>query len=161
MLGARGTIGYIAPEVFFRTFGEKSGVYNYGMIILEMVGGRMNIDGIISRTSEIYFPNWIYKQIEPGKEFEFQGVVTEDEKVIAKKMIIVSMWCIQTIPSNRPSMSKVLEMLEGSLESMQIPPRPSLSLPARSPIPLSSFSTPTSLHIPASLEEICIDLSDM
>ncbi|KAL5809913.1 hypothetical protein ACOSQ4_026481 [Xanthoceras sorbifolium] len=204
MLGARGTIGYIAPEVFCRTFGEvshKSDVYSYGMMILEMVGGRKNIDVGVFHTSEIYFPNWIYKQlepgkdfefhgvvtveekelakkmilvsfeiyfpnwiykqIEPGKEFEFQDVVTEDEKVIAKKMIIVSMWCIQTIPSNRPSMSKVLEMLEGSLESMQIPPRPFLSLPARSTIPLSSFSTPTSLHIPASLEEICIDLSDM
>ncbi|KAL5811675.1 hypothetical protein ACOSQ3_026625 [Xanthoceras sorbifolium] len=154
MLGARGTIGYITPEVFCRIFGEVSHKSDVPLstimaIILEMVGGRKNIDGIVSHTSEIYFPNWIYKQIEPGKDFEFHGVVTEEEK------------CIQTIPSNRPSMSKVLEMLEGSLESMQIPPRPSLSLPARSPIPLSSFSTPTSLHIPASLEEICIDLSDM
>ncbi|KAL5745036.1 hypothetical protein ACOSP7_026182 [Xanthoceras sorbifolium] len=163
MLGARGTVGYIAPEVFCRTFGEvshKSDVYSYGMMILEMVGGRKNIAGIVSHTSEIYFPNWIYKQIEPGKDFEFHGVVTEEEKEIAKKMIIVGMWCIQTIPSDRPSMCKALEMLGGSLESMQIPPKPSLSLPARSPIPLSSFSTPTSSQIPASQEEICIDLND-
>ncbi|KAL5809915.1 hypothetical protein ACOSQ4_026483 [Xanthoceras sorbifolium] len=164
MLDARGTAGYIAPEVFCRTFGEvshKSDVYSYGMMIFEMVGGRKNIAGIVSHTSEIYFPNWIYKLIEPGKDFEFHGVVTEEEKEIAKKMIIVSMWCIQTIPSERPSMSKALEMLGGSLESMQIPPKPSLSLPARSPIPLSSFSTPTSSHVPASQEEICIDLNDV
>ncbi|KAL5811671.1 hypothetical protein ACOSQ3_026621 [Xanthoceras sorbifolium] len=163
MLGARGTAGYIAPEVFCRTFGEvfyKSDVYSYGMMILEMVGGRKNIAGIVSHTSEIYFPNWIYKQIEPGKDFEFHGVVTEEEKEIAKKMIIVSMWCIQTIPSDRPSMSKALEMLGGSLESMQIPPKPSLSLPARSPIPLSSFSTSTSSLIPISQGEICTALSN-
>ncbi|KAL5809912.1 hypothetical protein ACOSQ4_026480 [Xanthoceras sorbifolium] len=163
MLGARGTAGYIAPEVFCRTFGEvsyKSDVYSYGMMILEMVGGRKNIAGIVSHTSEIYFPNWIYKQIEPGNDIEFHGVVTEEEKEIAKKMIIVSMWCIQTIPSDRPSMSKALEMLEGSLESMQIPPKPSLSLPARSPIPLSSFSTSTSSLIPISQGEICTDLSN-
>ncbi|KAL5809934.1 hypothetical protein ACOSQ4_026502 [Xanthoceras sorbifolium] len=144
MLVARGTIGYITPEVFCRIFGEVSHKSDV-----------KNIDVGVSHTSEIYFSNWIYMQLEQGKDFEFHGVVTEEEKELAKKM------CIQTIPSNRPSMSKVLEMLEGSLESMQIPPRPSLSLPARSPIPLSSVSTPTSSHIPASLEEICIDLSDM
>ncbi|KAL5809927.1 hypothetical protein ACOSQ4_026495 [Xanthoceras sorbifolium] len=120
MLGARGTIGYIAPEVFCRTFGEvshKSDVYSYGMMILEMVGGRKNIDVGVFHTSEIYFPNWIYKQLEPGKDFEFHGVVTEEEKELAKKMILVSLWCIQTIPSDRPSMTRVVEILEGGLES--------------------------------------------
>ena len=43
MRGARGTIGYIAPEVFCRNFGGvsyKSDVYSYGMMVLEMVGER-------------------------------------------------------------------------------------------------------------------------
>ncbi|KAK0598317.1 hypothetical protein LWI29_033638 [Acer saccharum] len=167
MLGARGTVGYIAPEVFCRSFGEvshKSDVYSYGMMILEMVGGRNNIVACESHTSEIYFPNWIYKQLEPGRDFEISGAIAEEEKEVAKKMIIVSMWCIQTIPSDRPSMSKVVEMLEGSLESLEIPPKPSLSLPTRSPkhsIPSSSLSTSKSAQIPASQGEICIELSDM
>ncbi|TXG70046.1 hypothetical protein EZV62_004981 [Acer yangbiense] len=167
MLGARGTVGYIAPEVFCRSFGEvshKSDIYSYGMMILEMVGGRNNIVVSVSHTSEIYFPNWIYKQLEPGKDFEFSGAVTEEEKEVVKKMIIVSMWCIQTIPSDRPSMNKVVEMLEGSLESLEIPPKPSLSLPTRSPkhsAPSSSTSTSTSSHRPASQGEVCIELSDM
>ena len=40
---ARGTIGFIAPEVFSRGFGvvsTKSDVYSYGMMLLEMVGGK-------------------------------------------------------------------------------------------------------------------------
>ncbi|KAF9593267.1 hypothetical protein IFM89_021023 [Coptis chinensis] len=47
MVGARGTIGYIAPEVCCRNFGgvsHKSDVYSYGMMVLEMIGGRKNID---------------------------------------------------------------------------------------------------------------------
>ncbi|XP_047314763.1 cysteine-rich receptor-like protein kinase 40 [Impatiens glandulifera] len=40
---AKGTIGYIAPEVFSRNFGSvshKSDVYSFGIILLGMVGGR-------------------------------------------------------------------------------------------------------------------------
>ncbi|KAM6561994.1 hypothetical protein CsatB_021992 [Cannabis sativa] len=60
MLGPRGTVGYIAPEVFNRNFGNvshKSDVYSYGMMILEMIGGRSNINVQVNNTSEIYFPN--------------------------------------------------------------------------------------------------------
>ncbi|KAH9739298.1 LEAF RUST 10 DISEASE-RESISTANCE LOCUS RECEPTOR-LIKE PROTEIN KINASE-like 2.1 [Citrus sinensis] len=143
MLGARGTIGYIAPEVFCRNFGgvsHKSDVYSYGMMILEMVVGRKNAEVKVSLSSEIYFPNSIYKHIEPGNEFQLAGVVTEEEKEMAKKMILVSLWCIQTNPSDRPSMHKVLEMLEGRTEDLQIPPKPSLSSPRRSAQQLSLAS---------------------
>ncbi|MBA0617993.1 hypothetical protein Godav_027393, partial [Gossypium davidsonii] len=67
MACARGTVGYIAPEVFCRNFGGvsyKSDVYSYGMMVLEMVGGRKNIDVGVSQTSEVYFPSWIYEHID-------------------------------------------------------------------------------------------------
>ncbi|XP_031277481.1 LEAF RUST 10 DISEASE-RESISTANCE LOCUS RECEPTOR-LIKE PROTEIN KINASE-like 2.4 [Pistacia vera] len=138
MLDARGTVGYIAPEVYNKNFGgvsHKSDVYSYGMMILEMVGGRKSNDVTASRTSEIYSPHWLFKHLEPGKEedFKLHGVVTEEEEEMAKKMIFVSSWCIQTFPSDRPSMTKVVEMLEGSLENLQIPPKPSTSSPTMSP----------------------------
>ncbi|KAF6151261.1 hypothetical protein GIB67_002960 [Kingdonia uniflora] len=59
MLDARGTAEYIAPEVFSRNFGVvsyKSDVYSFGMMVLEIVGGRKNINGLADRTSEIFFP---------------------------------------------------------------------------------------------------------
>ncbi|PHT33600.1 hypothetical protein CQW23_25400 [Capsicum baccatum] len=67
MLGARGTIGYIAPEIVCRNLGgvsHKSDVYSYGIMVLEMVGGRKNVDAGADRTSEIYFPHWLYRRIE-------------------------------------------------------------------------------------------------
>ena len=143
MLGARGTAGYIAPEVFCRNIGmvsHKSDVYSYGMMVLEMVGGRNNFDVSVDRDSEIYFPHWIYKRVELDKELGLQGLVSNEDEEIAKKMIIVSLWCIQTDPSSRPSISKVVDMLEGSLDSLQISPKPFLSSPPRTTID-SSIAT--------------------
>ncbi|XVF71599.1 hypothetical protein PTKIN_Ptkin12aG0051500 [Pterospermum kingtungense] len=136
MTGARGTVGYIAPEVFCRNFGgvsHKSDVYSYGMMVLEMVGGRKNIDAEVSKTSEIYFPSWIYKHLDQGMNLSVDGVIAEEEEEITRKLIVVSLWCIQTNPIDRPSMTKVLEMLKGSVQSLVVPPRPFLSSPVRSP----------------------------
>ncbi|KAL5544805.1 hypothetical protein UlMin_008589 [Ulmus minor] len=133
MLDARGTIGYIAPEVCNRNFGgvsSKSDVYSYGMMILEMAGGRKNVNVGVSHTSEIYFPDYIYKQLElNGANLQLQGTMTNEENEIARTMLLVGLWCIQTKPSDRPSMSKVIEMLEGNLEALQIPPKPYLFFP--------------------------------
>ncbi|KAJ4713421.1 Receptor-like kinase [Melia azedarach] len=83
MQEARGTIGYIAPEVFNRNFGNvshKSDVYSYGMMVLEMVGCRENPYAGVCNTSDLYFPHWIYKRFEEGKEFELPSAVTSEEK---------------------------------------------------------------------------------
>ncbi|KAK9277198.1 hypothetical protein L1049_006737 [Liquidambar formosana] len=142
MQGARGTAGYIAPEVLSRHFGgvsHKSDVYSYGMIVLEMVGGRKNIDVGVGHTSEIYFPHWIYKRLhEQSDQLGLHGVMNEEENEKVRKMILVGLWCIQTYPSNRPPMNRVLDMLQGSLGSLQIPPRPFLSSPPRSPVDSST-----------------------
>ena len=58
--------------------------------------------------------------------------MTEEGEEIERKMILVSLWCIQTVPADRPSMTKVVEMLEGGLQSIEIPPKPFLSSPQRS-----------------------------
>ncbi|CAL8136895.1 unnamed protein product [Prunus armeniaca] len=131
MNGARGTAGYIAPEVFSRNFGgvsHKSDVYSYGMLVLEMVGAKNNLDLGVSHTGEI-FPHHVYKDLELEKDENAFGAITEEEKEIARKMVLISLWCIQTIPSDRPSMSKVVEMLEGPLHSLRIAPKPFLFSP--------------------------------
>ncbi|CAI9110656.1 OLC1v1010720C2 [Oldenlandia corymbosa var. corymbosa] len=130
---ARGTIGYIAPEVIFPSFGgvsHKSDVYSYGMMVLEIVGLRRILEPDSQQSSENYFPEWIYEHVEVEKDLPLEGLTNEEEEEIATKMILVALWCIQTIPADRPSISRVVEMLEGSLQSLQIPPKPSLFSPA-------------------------------
>ncbi|TXG46578.1 hypothetical protein EZV62_027924 [Acer yangbiense] len=132
LTGARGTVGYIALEVFFKNFGEvshKSDVYSYGMMVLEMAGGRKNLDVGVGRTSEIYFPHWIYERLEVAEEHGLLSIENEEDNECVRKMLTVSLWCIQTNPSSRPAMSRVVEMLEGSLDSLQFPLKPFLSSP--------------------------------
>ncbi|KAL3748828.1 hypothetical protein ACJRO7_009982 [Eucalyptus globulus] len=135
MLGARGTIGYIAPELILRNIGgvsHKSDVYSYGMMVLEIVGKRRNIEVMVDRSSEIYFPHWIHQRLELQEDLGLCGVMNEEDKGIAKKMIVIGLWCIQIDPRARPSMTQVVKMLEGSVEVLQIPPRPIWSSPPRS-----------------------------
>ncbi|CAE6047441.1 unnamed protein product [Arabidopsis arenosa] len=155
MLDARGTVGYIAPEVFSKNFGgvsHKSDVYSYGMVVLEMIGARERAENTGTNNTSMYFPDWIYKDLEEGEimsVFADQIIEEEDEKIV-KKMVYVGLWCIQTNPSDRPPMSKVVEMLEGSLEALQIPPKPLLFLP-RETVPKTTDEIPetSSFSIPS------------
>ncbi|KAL1363653.1 LEAF RUST 10 DISEASE-RESISTANCEUS RECEPTOR-LIKE PROTEIN KINASE-like 2.4 [Arachis hypogaea] len=141
---ARGTVGYVAPEMCNKSFGgvsHKSDVYSYGMMLLEMVGGQKNANVEASRSSEIYFPQLvIYKKLEVGSDLGLDGVMSTEENELAKKMIMVGLWCIQTIPSQRPTISRVIDMLEGSMDSMEMPPKPTMSSPPRSTTDFSTAS---------------------
>ncbi|CAJ1951953.1 unnamed protein product [Sphenostylis stenocarpa] len=137
MSDARGTIGYVAPEVFNKHFGgvsQKSDVYSYGMMLLEMVGARNNINLEATETSE-YFPDWIYRKLEQGEDLRTDGVIDTEEKEIERRMIVVSLWCIQTFPKDRPTMSRVIDMLEGNMNSQEMPPKPLLSSPTTRSVP--------------------------
>ena len=128
---ARGTIGYIAPEIFMRNVGSpshKSDVYSYGMLLLDMVGGKKHVVSKMMASSESYFPDWIHDKVmeEEGMEEPIFSVA-EEEVGIAKKMIMVGSWCIQMDPRDRPSMARVVEMLNGSAEAIQMPPKPFFS----------------------------------
>ncbi|XP_050105635.1 rust resistance kinase Lr10-like isoform X4 [Malus sylvestris] len=133
MTTARGTMGYIAPEVFSRNFGNvsyKSDVYSFGMLLLEMVGGRKNIDSTSAIPTEIYYPVWIYNLLEEGDDLRIH-LGEEGDGRTPKKLAIVGLWCIQWHPAGRPSMKEVVQMLEGG-EILTMPPNPFASTsPAR------------------------------
>uniref|UniRef100_A0A7N2RA86 Uncharacterized protein n=1 Tax=Quercus lobata TaxID=97700 RepID=A0A7N2RA86_QUELO len=87
---------------------------------------RKNVNAFVDHSSQIYFPTWVYGQISEGNDIEIKDAI-EEEKKTAKKMIIVALWCIQMKPSECPLMNKVVEMLEGEVECLQIPSKPFLS----------------------------------
>ncbi|KAI8565005.1 hypothetical protein RHMOL_Rhmol03G0226800 [Rhododendron molle] len=126
MTTARGTIGYIAPEVFSRNFENvsyKLDIYSFGMLLLEMVGGKKNFDVMVNSTNQIYFPEWIYNRLDSGEELRI-CIHDEGDAKIAKTLAIVGLWCIQWYPVDRPSMHVVIQMLEGDGDTLIKPPNP-------------------------------------
>ncbi|WOG87781.1 hypothetical protein DCAR_0207012 [Daucus carota subsp. sativus] len=119
----RGTRGYLAPEwITNYAISEKSDVYSYGMVLLEIIGGRKNYDA--SETSEkSHFPSYAFKMMEEGKLTDILDenleIAKTDERVMVA--IQVALWCIQDDMSHRPSMTKVVQMLEGL---SPVPPPP-------------------------------------
>ncbi|XP_028788038.1 rust resistance kinase Lr10-like [Neltuma alba] len=122
MTAARGTLGYIALEVFSRNFENvsyKPDIYSYRILLLEMVGGRRNVN-TNQQTFRVLYPSWIHNLIEGGDV----SMYIEDEFEIrtAKKLAIVGLSCIQWYPISGPSMKTVIHMLEGEVDELKVPP---------------------------------------
>lgn len=129
----RGTYGYLAPEWMMgdKSITEKSDVYSWGMVLLEIVGGRRNMDPDILDDRKIYFPEWVHREIESGDIAELLDKDLLIERVVArtidaeqvKVLCRVALWCIQEEVSKRPTMKLVLDMLEGMVP-VERPPYP-------------------------------------
>uniref|UniRef100_A0A0D9UW33 Protein kinase domain-containing protein n=1 Tax=Leersia perrieri TaxID=77586 RepID=A0A0D9UW33_9ORYZ len=120
-----GTIGYIAPEMVSRSFGvvsTKSDVYSFGMLLLEMAGGRRNADPNVTNSNQIYYPSLVYNKLKEQEVGEICAAT--DMHDLERKLYIVGLCCIQMKSYDRPTMSEVIEMLEGGVDGLQVPPRP-------------------------------------
>ncbi|MBA0793845.1 hypothetical protein Gohar_018227 [Gossypium harknessii] len=111
LTAARGTLGYIAPELVYK----KS----------EASRKRKNLNEFVEHSSQTYFPSWVYDRFNQGEDIELgDAPLTSTEKTIVTKMIIAAFWCIQMKPTDRPSMSKVLEILDTDIKFLEMPPKP-------------------------------------
>ncbi|KAL3649567.1 hypothetical protein CASFOL_005970 [Castilleja foliolosa] len=134
----RGTWGYVAPEwISGVAITTKADVYSYGMTLLELIGGRRNVEGgppsartdLLERENreKWYFPPWAARRIIEG---DIRAVVDERlsglyDEAEAARLGLVAVWCIQDDESMRPAMGMVVKMLEGVVEVV-VPPPPKL-----------------------------------
>ncbi|PWZ54166.1 G-type lectin S-receptor-like serine/threonine-protein kinase [Zea mays] len=125
LTSVRGTRGYLAPEWLANLpITAKSDVYSYGMVLLETVSGRRNFD-VSEETRGKKFSVWAYEEYERGN---LAGIIdrrlpAEDlDMAQVERALQVSFWCIQEQPGQRPSMGKVVQMLDGVMELERPPP---------------------------------------
>ena len=122
----RGTRGYVAPEWHRKmSVTVKIDVYSFGIVLLEIICRRKSVDSNVAEEEGI-LEEWAYHCFECG---ELGKLVNEEEvdKKQLERITKVALWCIQYEPSLRPSMKKVLQMLEGTVD---IPDPPSRSIPS-------------------------------
>ncbi|CAN1751364.1 G-type lectin S-receptor-like serine/threonine-protein kinase At5g24080, partial [Linum perenne] len=74
----RGTRGYLAPEwVSNRPITVKADVYSYGMLLLEIIGGRRNLDMSLD-ADDFFFPGWAFK-VNKHKPTQYSPIFTQLE----------------------------------------------------------------------------------
>ncbi|KAH8955710.1 hypothetical protein BDL97_07G001800 [Sphagnum fallax] len=114
-----GTRGYLAPE--YATLGQlsdKVDVYSFGILLLEIISGRKNIDFTLT-IDKIYLLEWAWFLHENKM---LQNLIDQNLNINnnlesqIQHVINVALLCVHTIPTRRPSMMHVLAMLLGEKE---------------------------------------------
>jgi serine/threonine protein kinase len=80
LTAARGTLGYMAPELFCKNIGSisyKADVYSFEMLLMKIADRRKNVNVFAEHSSQIYFPTWVYDQLQNGNDVEILVDATE------------------------------------------------------------------------------------
>ncbi|XP_071721936.1 probable LRR receptor-like serine/threonine-protein kinase RFK1 [Rutidosis leptorrhynchoides] len=112
-----GTIGYMAPEyALWGYLTYKADVYSFGVVALEIVSGKSNNSSL---PSDDFFCllDWACHLQQIGNlmrlvDEKLKAEVNEEE---AKIVVKVALLCTNASPSLRPTMSEVVNMLEGKM----------------------------------------------
>ncbi|KAE8698797.1 Receptor-like protein kinase HAIKU2 [Hibiscus syriacus] len=108
-----GTHGYMAPESAYTCkVNEKSDVYSFGVVLMELVTGKRPVEPEFGENKDIVY--WIYNKLKT-KETSVEVVgssISTASKEDAVKVLRIAVHCTAKIPTLRPSMRKVVQMLE-------------------------------------------------
>ncbi|XP_002278198.1 G-type lectin S-receptor-like serine/threonine-protein kinase LECRK4 [Vitis vinifera] len=125
---ARGTMGYMAPEwLKCAPVTAKVDVHSFGVMLLEIICCRRHIelDRIEEETEDddLILTDWVLNCLRLGK---LEVVVKHDPEVLGdfkrfERMAMVGLWCVNPDPILRPTMKRVIQMLEGTIEA-GVPP---------------------------------------
>ncbi|XVF18662.1 hypothetical protein REPUB_Repub11eG0042200 [Reevesia pubescens] len=122
----RGTKGYVAPE-WFKTVPVtvKVDVYSFGVLLLEIICCRRNVAMDIDAVGKPILTDWACDCFLEGT---LDALVHNDaealsDKVRLQRFVMVAIWCIQEDFSLRPTIKKVIMMLEGIIQ-VPAPPCP-------------------------------------
>jgi hypothetical protein len=111
-----GGMGYVAPELACQSLraNDKCDVYGVGVLILELVTGRRAVE--YGDDDVVVLTDQVRALLEHGNALECvdpgmggRGHVPEEEVVPVLKLGMV---CASQIPSNRPSMAEVVQILQ-------------------------------------------------
>ena len=113
----RGTPGYLAPEWLTMKITEKADIYSFGVVVIEIVCGRKNLDSSQSEES-FHLISLLQEKAEANQLLDIVDNRSSDMQLHgneAVEMMKLAMWCLQNDSNRRPPMSVVLKVLDGSV----------------------------------------------
>ncbi|TVU09188.1 hypothetical protein EJB05_42635, partial [Eragrostis curvula] len=105
-----GSYGYIAPEYAYTLrVSEKSDIYSFGVVILELVTGKKPLAPEIN---EMDLVSWVSTTLEQnGLESVLDQTLAAQFKDEMCKVLKIALHCVSNHPNNRPPMRTVVKML--------------------------------------------------
>ncbi|CAI9090969.1 OLC1v1025869C1 [Oldenlandia corymbosa var. corymbosa] len=109
-----GSYGYIAPEYGYTLkVDEKSDIYSYGVVLLELLTGKLPLDSSFGESVDIV--EWVRQKVNnKASESVLDPEVTGQCKYVQEEMLLVlkiALLCTAKLPKERPSMRDIITML--------------------------------------------------
>ncbi|KAG6526608.1 hypothetical protein ZIOFF_016600 [Zingiber officinale] len=111
-----GTPGYLDPEYYNTSqLSEKSDVYSYGVVLLELVTG---LPPIVPGTKNVHLVQWVLQRLDRGNIEDVVDPRLEGEYDINSvwKCADIALKCTTQRSQQRPNMTEVVMQLKESLE---------------------------------------------
>lgn len=113
-----GTFGYLAPEYLQSGRAtEKADVYSYGIVLLELISGKRPSDASFVEKG-LNIVGWAMSIKKEKKLNEFLDPRCEEAWMDSVAALLhIATLCLSPMPDDRPTMNKVVKMLEGEVMS--------------------------------------------
>ncbi|KAJ1431383.1 Serine/threonine-protein kinase, active site [Sesbania bispinosa] len=129
-----GTYGYMSPEyAMLGQFSEKSDVFSFGVMILEIITGKKNLSSYESHRVVDGLLSYVWKQWKeqtPLRTLD-RDIEKNYSEIEVLKCIQIGLLCVQHNPDDRPTMATIVSYLSSYFIELPTPQEPAFFLHGR------------------------------
>ncbi|XP_052729226.1 cysteine-rich receptor-like protein kinase 44 [Vigna angularis] len=158
-----GTFGYMSPEyVMFGKFSEKSDIFSFGVMVLEIVTGEKNLSSHKPHYVAEGLLSYVWRQWRAQTWLEIldPNIKENYSEIEVTKCIQIGLLCVQQNPDVRPTMTNVLSYFSSYFNELPNSQEPAFFLNERTNptifAPQSSINQPINNSIPLSTNKMSV-----